>query len=159
SAHVANGCVEIERAQAAERVLEPLAVALEPVERRTPTVRMRGVPAFRQPKFRALVAFVPHEREELAVRRRPRRELEALEENAVTRALVVEREPLARMADLGRARLVPVPAQRGRASSRDLRRLSIDGMQRILRQQMLHVGQQELLMLLLVVQAELDEPR
>ncbi len=83
---------------------------------------------------------------------------EAFEPDAVRRPLVVERERVAVVPDASDAGR-PFDEARGRRRRPPLERRgrAIRGSQRILPEVMLQVGQQQLLVLLLVMQSELDE--
>jgi hypothetical protein len=93
------------------------------------------------------------------VRHRPRREGERLEEDAMTRQLVVEREPVARVAERLQAAGIADPVGATRAHRREGPSGAIHRLGRIAREQVLEVGEDELLVLLLVVEAELDARR
>ena len=76
----------------------------------------------------------------------------------MARALVVEREAGAVVADLDDAAAIdvdPAAAARGRARAADAG--CVDGVERVAEKHVLDVHEQQLLVLLLVVQAELDE--
>jgi hypothetical protein len=125
---------------------------------RQPFARATSKP-FREPQLGALVAAVLDEREEFGVGRRPRSELEAVEVHAMPRRLVVEREERPGVSDLDEAGLVAVPAQRRSGALRALGRLDVGGIQRTARKEVLQVGEDQLLMLLLVVEAEFEQER
>ena len=77
----------------------PVAIPLFPVERRRPLPRLRLGPAVGEPQLGPPVAAVRHECQILAVGYEPVRKLERLEENAMPRRLVVERETIAVVSD------------------------------------------------------------
>ena len=126
-------------------------------------LRAAPVPAFGQPPLRLGIAAVLDEAQELGIAHGPLRDLAALHKHLVARALVVERKALAAMAHGMHATRHGLPLQRGRRSiCRPRRRhalflLSIGRPQRVARQQVLDVGQQQFLVLLFMLQAQLQQ--
>jgi hypothetical protein len=104
---------------------------------------------------RIAIATIRDERLDLRVRERAGRELKRMDEHVVARQLVVEREATGR-SDLRDAAVVAAPAERRRATRRAAVRRAICGPQRLRPEHVLRVGQDQLLVLLLVMQAELD---
>ena len=159
-ADVADRLVRVERPQAGRvKAVQPPSRVL-PVERRLPAAGLHRVPAVGQPQLGPPVAAVGDEGQVLAVGHRPRGELEGVAADAVARAFVVEGEAVAVVAD---RRCRPAgegePAQRRAAGDRRQRpavgdRPARSGLQR---QHVLDVGEDQFLVLLLVVQAELDQ--
>src|SRR4051794_22006408 len=94
-ADVTNGLVERHLSRSAERERPPGSVLTPPVERRPPALRPDDRPSVRQPELRPLISPVVDELDELAVRDGTRAERERLDEHAVARRFVVEREAFA----------------------------------------------------------------
>jgi len=152
--------VERERPQARQRHLQPRAAVLGqlPVQRRLPALRLHGVPAVGQPQLRIRVAAGLDEREPLAVGHGARGQAERPQRDDVARRLVVERERRAGVARLDVAAVEPDPAgRRGRGRGRRVVAHPHRRAQRVLREQVQQVGEDQLLVLLLVVQAQLDQ--
>src|SRR5512138_3887618 len=74
---------------AAERALPPFPVALFPVERGLPALRLDRVPAQRQPQFRTGIAAVAHEFQVFAAGDQPRGETKRPQEHLMAWRLVV----------------------------------------------------------------------
>src|SRR5213594_2677139 len=87
---VTNWLRRIDFAPAAEGEGKPLAFSFLPIQRRGPFLLIDREPAQGQPEFRTFIAAVFHERHIFPVRDEPRRELKALEKDAVARPFVVE---------------------------------------------------------------------
>ena len=141
------------------RVGEMLVVP--PVERRGDAFAPDPVPAVGQPQRRGAIAAVGDEPVPFAVGHQVPGQRERFEQHAVRRALVVESEALALVADHDDAAGMLVPLGCGAVlmrRSRRRRRLPHRRSERVLEQRVLDVGQQQLLMLLLVRDAELDQP-
>src|SRR5258706_14722751 len=83
---------------------------------------------------------------------------ERLEPNAVARRLVVEAEALAGVPDLMQSARELDPARLARPDRSERPKLAVGRLQGIARKQMLRVRENQLLVLLLVLQAELDQP-
>ena len=149
----------IDRLQPFERHGEPLPVALLPVERRVPALAVDRRPAVGEPKRGRAIAAVLHEREPFAVGDEAVGQAEGMDEHVVARRLVVPGEALAVVADLANAAGIVDPAWLGRLGRSRARPAGAIGRpQRIGREQRQDVGQQQLLVLLLVVDADLDQP-
>jgi hypothetical protein len=86
-----------------------------------------------------------------------RGDLERLDPDAVARHLVVEGEPLAGVPDLAEAARLRDPARLARADRRERPLLLVGRFERIAREQVLEVGEDELLVLLFVLQSELEQ--
>ena len=97
------------------------------------------------------------ERGKLAAGDRPSRQAVRLQPDAVPRRLVVERKILAVMTDFGEAAGKLGPLERRRIARGAPARRLIGGKQRIDRKDVLDVHQDQFLMLLLVMAAELDQ--
>ena len=159
-ADVRNRALGIERLHPVEREDAPVAVARLPIDRRTPPTTLHGVPAVGHPQLRALVAAVADELEPLALGDEARRDRIRLQQHVVTGTLVVEGELVAGVADAHDAARVLGPSRdrRGAVGDRRLEReLAVRRAERVARQDVLDVGEQQLLVLLLVVEAERDK--
>ena len=147
--------------EAKEEVLNltrhPLARGREPELRLA--ARENGRPAVRQPELGPLVPTCLNKAKVVAAGDGPRRKAERFEPDLVPGALVVECETGSRVPDLIEAagEVDPGGRQRRRLDL-ELRRL-IGGQQGIHREDMLDVHQDQLLMLLLVVDAEPEQSR
>src|SRR5262249_61568583 len=98
-------------------------------------------PAVGQPQLRAVVAAVLDEPEELAVVHQPGGDLEARDEGAVARPLVIEGEPGPVVAEPAYACRVALPLDRGPARPRRLDRRGVRRAQRAQPERMLEVRQ------------------
>ena len=107
------------------------------------------------------IAAVGHELEPLAVGDEPVRQAERVDQHIVARPLVVPGEAGAVVPDLADAagELDPASLHRARPRPAPGRRGAIGRAQRIGGEQRQDVGEQQLLMLLLVVDADLDQAR
>ena len=139
---------------------EACVTALQPVQRRAPLAGLHPVPAERQPQFGTPVAAVGDEGAHVAAADRPRGQLEIAQQQIVARRLVVEMElavaadVVAQRDDAGRH---AEPLQRRRLRRRPSRRRwqrRIGRPRGVAGQRMLDVGEQQLLVLLLVVHPE-----
>ena len=158
-AHMRDRRVRIDRLRAAQRHRPVAAVALLPIERRAPAFRLHARPSRRKPEQRRPIAAVGHERHPFRIGDEPVREFIRFEQHAMARPLAVEAEPLAVMSDLDHAAIEF--AVRGRRAvgpaDRQRPRIPVGRTQGVLRKQMQDVGQQQFLMLLLVIAAEFDQ--
>ncbi len=111
-------------------------------------------PAIRQPQLRLLVAAGAHEFQVLGVRDRPVGEQERLQIQPMSRLLVVKAETGALIADVYQSAGLRHERQRRSRLPGRLRTALIDRRQRVAGEQMFDVGQEQLLMLLLVVQPQ-----
>src|SRR5690606_9479453 len=112
-------------------------------------------PAIREPQLRTLIASVSNELHVFAVRDQAIRQRERLHVHLVSRELVIEREWRAVRADVLNAAIEGVKAHGREPTRRDaIAALAISRSQRIAEQQMLQIREQQLLMLLLVVEAQ-----
>ena len=169
---MADRRVEVQAPRAVQRELGPGAAALLPVERRRPAVLLHRGPAVRQPQVRTAVAAVLDEAEVLAGGHRLSCEEERLEVHAMSRPLVVEREAVPGEADLDQAARMRHPGRRLRSLRSSVPERIDDGglnsfrnessgrrvrgTQRVRPQRVLDVGEDQLLVLLLVLEAQLD---
>ncbi len=150
----------IDGLQAFERHGEPLPIALLPVERRVPSIAVDRRPAIGKPQRGGAVASVLHEREPFAVRDETVGQAEGMDEDVVTRCFVVPGKTFAVVACLANAAGIIDPAWfawlgRSRAGPG----VAVSGPERVGGEQRKNIRQQQLLMLLLVVDADLDQPR
>jgi hypothetical protein len=120
-------------------------------------VRTHSIEAERQPQLRTAITAVRDEIGELAMSDRPRRDLEWFDHDAVARCFVVERKAITGVTDCRDAAMVPMPRERPRPDGGQRPARAVYGLLRVVRQQMLDVGQDQLLMLLFVMDAERDE--
>src|SRR4029077_10056479 len=72
-----------------QREIPPFAIALDPIQRRTPVLLIDGLPAEGQPKFGTRITVVSHALEILAIRNQPIREGEWQYQCAMPRQFVV----------------------------------------------------------------------
>ncbi len=166
-AHVSDNLVGVDGAAAGQRVDEPSGLAafaagtLLPVERRPPPLALDRPPPVGEPQLRPRVAAVAHEGQVLAAGHRAAGDRERVEEATVAGPLVVERERRALVTNPDDAPLERLKRERGRRCRRrgDRRRSAIAGLQRVRSEGVLDVGEQQLLVLLFVVQAEGDRRR
>jgi len=152
--------VRIDLDEALQRVAVPHAIALLPIQRRAPATARDPVPSHRQPQLGAQVRAIVDERKVFAISDRARRDLMGVEPHAVARRFVVEAVVavlIGRVAHLEHALVEGEPAKRLRLHRRDRPALRIRGVRRVERQHVLDVGEQQLLVLLFVMQAERDE--
>src|SRR5690606_1827091 len=127
-----------------------------PVERRLGSFRLEPLPAVGEPGLRPPVAPVLDEREELPAGDGAAAEQEGAQEERVPRSLVVEGEAVGARADLDDASLVRDP---GPAAGRAARGRGLGDAARsehVARERELEVGEEQLLVLLLVLEAELE---
>lgn len=157
--NVGDRARRVQRLQAVQREFQPATVFLAPVQRLLYFAAADLVPALGQPQRRIAVAAGVDKFQVLAVRHQARGQLEGRDVLAVARQLVVEAEAGAAVADLGQAALEVQPAQRPDRAGGRQRRIQVGRVQRILRQQVLQVGQDQLLVLLLVLHAEFHQHR
>src|SRR5262249_30302969 len=148
--------VGVDRLEAAERHRQPSAVAFLPVSGRGPLFRFDARPTVGEPQRWLPVAAVAHELEPFAVAHKPARDAQGTDQDSVRWALVVEREAFAVVSDRmdalrEREEAAGVAARLGRTPA-DV----VGGHRRVLCERMEDVGQHELLMLLLVIQADLE---
>ncbi len=140
-----------------EREGVPAALPPLPVERRLPAARLHQVPPGGKPELRPLVAAILDEADEVPVRHRVRGDLERLQPHAMARHLVVEPEAAAIMADVVKPAGEGDPARLARPDRSQGPLLLVRRPERVARQQVLEVGEDELLVLLLVLQAQLEQ--
>src|SRR2546430_13385411 len=157
-AHVADRRVGIHRHLAMESQGMPLAIALRPVLGRLPSAGSHGFPSGRKPQFRPAVAAVFDEGDQITMGHGMRGNLERIEPDTVARLLVIEGEIAAGVPELAQAAFESDPPRIACADRSERPLLLIRGLLRIAREQVLQVREDELLMLLLVMQPQLDQP-
>ena len=161
--HPAERARALERAQAVQRELAPVAgVVALPVQGLRQAKHTDLVPAFGQPQRSIAVAARVDEGEVVAVRHQMRGQRVRLHVLAVARQLVVEAEAVAVVADVDQAAGKTDPRRRHNALGRSRRRWRVGAVgrvQRALRQQMQDVGEDQFLVLLLVLHTEFDQRR
>jgi len=156
-ADVADGLAGLNGAHAGQRHLPPGPVLLLPVQRRLPAILLDGRPAVGEPEFGTPIAAIGDERQVLGACHRAGGEREAVDERLVARALIVEGELAPLVADLDQPGRIGMPAQRRDRGRRWRRALLVGGAERVAPEDMLDIGEDELLVLLLVVDAQLKE--
>ena len=135
----------------------PCAVELAPIAGRVPAFRLDRRPAVGEPQGRRRVAAVGHEFEPLRIGDETAGDARRLQQDLVRRPLVVEavsRRPEADRVDAGRQLGKSVGAGCARRRLPVRRRSRRD---RILREGMQDVGEDQLLVLLLVMQPDLED--
>lgn len=132
-----------------------------PIQRVLPALRLHHRPAIAEPGTGAAVATGVDELLELGVADHPMRQRMRTDQHAMTRRLVVVGEGIGlrpcRCADLHDLFVACLPAQRAGGCGRRCRGIAIGRLQRIAPQRVLDVGQQQFLVLLLVLDAELHD--
>src|SRR4029079_504830 len=159
-ADVAHGGVEAQGLWSGQGEIGPALGTEVPVERRGPSVSLHRGPAVREPELGTAIAAVFDEAEIVAGGDGAPAQVVGLEEDAMARTLVVEREAGSVVTDLHETAGMGRPFQ-GRDLGRGRRRggpeaRPIRGPQRVRPQRVLDVGEDELLVLLLVLQSQLD---
>ena len=159
---VARRRIWVDLQQPLQREMAVAASIHLPVKRKLPLPRLHPVPSHGQPQFGATVASVGHEFHHLAIGDQPAGQLERRHIGRVARGFVVKRKFAVQRgvkAMFDQAAVIGMPAQR---LGRGARQRPVPGVGRVLRverQRMLDVGQQQFLVLLLMVQAQVDELR
>ena len=156
-ADMADGRVRVHGHVPVQRERAPAVVSTRPILGRLPAVGHDRVPAGGEPQFGPPVAAVVNKRHEIAVGHGVRRDLEGVEPDAVARHLVVKAESGVGMTDfmncgIKRNPATPTRLDRGQGPLFLIRRL-----QRVARKQVLDIGQNQFLVLLLMVEPELDQ--
>ncbi len=138
--------------------VKAIAVRL-PVGGRANVLFLHPAPAVGQPESGCGVAVVGDEVEPVGVAHRAVRQGVVVQPDAVARAFVVEGEAFVGMADVGQTAGKTHPARRCRVlrCGHGAGSGAIRGVQRVLRKQMQQIGEQQFLMLLLVVQPKLEQ--
>ena len=157
-AHVNDRLTGVDGAAAVEREARPaVVVVVTPVRRCVPPVVLHRVPTVRQPQLRLAVSTVGDELHPFACRHEAVGDPERFEVHLVAGRLVVECEAGVRVSGLDEP-AVEVDESHRLDVWRDRERcLDVGRLERVAREHVLDVHQQQLLMLLLMVHAELDE--
>ena len=158
-ADVADRTCWIDRLHACQRHDMPFAVDLTPVARCLPLFVADARKAIHQPERRGRIAAVRHEGEPLGVGDEVARQADRADQGAVDRFLIVEMESLAGVSDAVDAFLDCNPFVGGTRGTREAPRRIVGGRNRVLRKGVKNVGQHQFLMLLLMVEADLDQRR
>ncbi len=133
---------------------------LAPVQRPSPALALHQVPAFGQPQHRIAITAFFDEGAKLGIGDQAIRNRMRVQQHAMLRRFIVEGKTLAWVADLRDAFAPAQEFQRhGFGGARRSRVLAEYRVQRIEREQVLDVGQQQFLVLLLVVEAEFQQRR
>ncbi len=148
-----HGSLRIQLAQAAIEC-ELFRKRIRPVDRSRPLLALYHRPTVGQPQGGVPVAAVADELQEFGIRRRADRQLEGCEKHPMTRQLIVKREARALMPDLEQTAVEVLIGERRSSARRARRMLRESRQQRIAREQVFDVGEQQFLVLLLVVQSE-----
>ncbi len=143
---------------AAQSHAPKFAVARLPVKRRGPAFASHRGPAVRKPQQRIAVSAIRDKFGPLAVRDQSIRQAVGFDLDGVARAFAIKRETLALVPDLDQsARKTSIGLRAVDEFDRQRDRFSVRRAQRILREQVQDIGQQEFLMLLLVMTAQLND--
>ncbi len=158
-AYMGHGFVFPYGPAAIKRVGHPDGAILLPVSGRFPAVLTDGIPSVRQPEFGAAIAPISNEIEKLADAYRPVGNFRIVQKDTVFGTFVVEGEALSGVADRVKPGCNLVPAEFGSGIVRGGIALwmLINRVGRVQRKGVLDVGEQEFLMLLLVIQSKLDQ--
>ena len=155
---MADGRRGIERPEAVQAHLHEAAVGLFPIKRGGPALRFDRGPAVGEPQRRRAVAAVLDEGDPLGIGDATIGEPEGTDELIVSRPFIVIGKALAVMANGKNAAVESDPVERRRLRHRDAGGgAGVSRLQRLAREQAQDVGEQKLLMLLLVIDAELDQ--
>ncbi len=132
---------------------------LLPVQRRGPSTCLDDLPSVRQPELGPGVSAIFHEREILAASDQTRCQAEPRYKNLVARRFIVKAEAARRGADFMQTFRVGSRLLRDSRLPRGLRQVVIRGPQRAGPECMLDVGNDQLLVLLLVIASQLNQPQ
>jgi hypothetical protein len=142
----------------------PLAVLVPPVSRRLPPFRLHDIPAFRQPQRRRRVTTSTDELHPLAICHQVTRYTHRRNQSVVPRRLIIEAETGTLVADcMNTSRhvdaIVAVNAPRTGACAGHLPRRIINRVGRVMSEGVQDVRDQQFLMLLFVVEANLENSK
>ena len=153
---VAHWRSQIERQGAAQCELSPFAIVTRPVARRVDQIGVDPVPTCRQPQFGPTISAVGNEGQQIGVRDRSVSEGKGTQILGMQGRLVVEREAGTHVTDLYEpcGKFDPRWRSAAHVGFAFRARSGVHRAQRVAGQQMQHVGQDQFLMLLLVVQSE-----
>src|SRR6266571_709829 len=153
--HVADrfGFFDVAHSRASE--MDPLAAGLFPVERRFPMMGLHGLPAVRKPQLRSRVPAIVYERKIFSASCQSHGETERPQKHFVPRAFIVKIKRFAFSSDLVQSLGIRLRFLLRRAAGR--RRYDgglIRGMERVAPEAVLDIGDEQFLVLLLMVEAE-----
>src|SRR2546430_8704380 len=157
---VGYGLIFIDGSKSGEREMPPSVIMSCPVKRRLPALLIHGGPAERKPEFGPHVAVIFNESDVIAVGDRTRRQRKFRDERAMTRAFVIVRKSAAIVTDLDDGfveidEMVGTDRRAVRLRRARRSRPTIEyWMERVLGEDMVDVGYEQLLMLLLVINSE-----
>ncbi len=138
----------------------PVAVlALLPIKRRAPAFRLHRRPSGGEPEQGRPVAAVGHELHPLRIGDKAIREFKRFDQRTMPRPLAIEGEAFAVVSDFHYA-AIELPIGRRRAiglADRNWAWIFVSRTQRVLREQVQDIGQQQFLMLLFMIAAEFDQ--
>ena len=157
-AHMAYGRVGVQRRPAGKRKLPPGALMFTPVKWRLPVLAACCCPTVRQPQLRIVVAARFDEGKVLAVGHAAVRNLECGDVDRMPRTLIVEGETLTVVAQLAQTGVESGPTRWCRARGRGVP-LLVCRRDAVLKQDVLDVHEQQFLVLLLMLHAELEKKR
>ena len=159
-ADMGDGLVRIELLDAVERKYSPVAVViLEPIQRRPPALGARGRPAVRKPEQRPIITTFFDEAEIFAAGYGTRGEAIWREKHLVPRPLVVIGEGVAIVADRHGAAAKINPAHRRHRMNGGDRGRGVTREHWVTEESMLDVGKNQFLMLLLMIEAQINQRR
>src|ERR1700722_1619444 len=158
-ADVANGLGLSYRTRSPERVVLPATVTRVPVERCLPALVLASGPTVGQPELGSFVRAVGDELDPLTASDRPSVQTERLEVDSGPWQLVIEDETTSLESELAQSTIMFDPCARNRGRSLLRSGNPVGRLRKILGKHMLDVHEQELLVLLLMIETELDEPR
>src|SRR5664280_2284043 len=156
-ADMSNRFVQVEWLHAFDGVMPPLAISLLPVQRSAPLIVANTVPSIRKPQLGCAVTVVAHEFEILTVGHQPGGQAESFQINIVPRTFVVEPEAVACKTYAVDPFVEAAPLRRRDRGTRWMvipLNCTKRWPKRIRPQPVLYVGDDQLLMLLLMVDSE-----
>src|SRR5439155_14790327 len=155
--HVCDRLVFIDRAKTGKGEMPPRPILLFPIERCFPMLLVHRHPAERKPKFRTVISDCFDETQIFAAGNWPRAERKTWNERAMAWSFIVVGKIVTVMAD-GCNRFLEIDkCHRGRWFTFFLGAFSKNRMQRILREDMFDICNEQLLMLLFVMNPECDD--
>src|SRR4029077_13360070 len=155
--HVCNGLVFIDRAKSGKGEMPPCAISFFPIERSFPTLFVHRHPTEREPEFRLLISSGFNESKVCAEGNQTRAEGKFRDECAMSRSFIVVGKIATIMTNSCNCFVEIDKCHRRRRVGFLLRAFSKNWMQRILREDMLDIGNEQFLMLLLMLNAECDD--
>src|SRR6185503_6840430 len=153
-ADVRDGSRPVDLAASTERELRAI---LAPVQRGDDAFLLHPCPAFREPQRGRRIAAIVDELAPFLVGDAAAGDLMAGKEDAVARAFGIEGEGVIWRSDLDDPLAAAMPGKRLNGEAGGRRQLTIGRFERVFGEGREDIGQEKLLMLLLVIDAELDE--